>query len=390
MHNISLGPIDYLFTGNNSQPITFAFSFKTRIDHVHLQNSLDTTLEAFPVVRSQLHKVNDRELAFNIIDEGLNFSVHETDKTFNKDDHIENYIEPVWTTENQPLTRISITHTPEGTVVAVSISHALVDGFSYFHFLSSWARISRGDRILSPHIPRDMFSKFIQAGTNQITRDILYNDCGLFLDNRRTEKNSRDMTIEREYIQNDTIKSYIDEVHQIRNLVISENDVITAMLWKKYIPAWTAAGEDKKVYITCPFDFRRTLTGFPKNYFGCGLCFATAETTRNHLLNASIGDLALLIKKSISVVEDEYIKQSLSTIDSFRRQNDTVELERIHLRHPLTGMIVTNLTRLPIRDIDFGSGTPEDFLAFAEIEQGAAILPAKNGVEALVANPYKI
>jgi len=53
-------------------------------------------------------------------------------------------------------------------------------------------------------------------------------------------------------------------------------------------------------------------------------------------------------------------------------------------------MIVTNLTRLPIRDIDFGSGTPEDFLAFAEIEQGAAILPAKNGVEALVANPYKI
>lgn len=197
-----------------------------------------------------------------------------------------------------------------------NISHALVDGFSYFHFLSSWARISRGDRILSPHIPRDMFSKFIQL--------------------------------------------------------------------------WTAAGEDQKVYITCPFDFRRTLTGFPKNYFGCGLCFATAETTRNHLLNASIGDLALLIKKSISVVKDEYIKQSLSTIDSFRRQNDTGELERIHLRHPQTGMIVTNLTRLPIRDIDFGSGPPEDFLTYAEIEQGAAILPAANGVETIVANPLRI
>ncbi len=59
-------------------------------------------------------------------------------------------------------------------------------------------------------------------------------------------------------------------------------------------------------------------------------------------------------------------------------------MEKVHLRHPQHGLIVTNLTRLPLRDIDFGSGAPADFRAYAEVRGSAAILRAKEGVEVLV------
>ena len=52
-------------------------------------------------------------------------------------------------------------------------------------------------------------------------------------------------------------------------------------------------------------------------------------------------------------------------------------------------MIVTNLTRMPIRDLNFGSGTPIDFLAYAEVASSAAILPGENGVEILVVPPIE-
>lgn len=62
-------------------------------------------------------------------------------------------------------------------------------------------------------------------------------------------------------------------------------------------------------------------------------------------------------------------------------------MEEIHLRHPDHGIIVTNLTRLPLRDIDFGFGAPVGFLAYAEVWRSAAILPANKGVEVLVVHP---
>jgi hypothetical protein len=316
--------------------------------------------------------------------EGMSFLIRDSEKHFAVTDNIENYITPVRTEENQPLTRVVLTNTPDGSVLAVSISHALVDGFSFFHFMSSWARTARGERILPPHIPRDIFTHYIQPVEEEITEQSIYEQCGLFYGDRRSAQPVPSLISEREFIQHDTIKKYIEEIKQIHDIPVSENDVVTAHLWKKYLPRWTKGNGDENVYITCPFDFRRVLTGFPKNYFGCALSFATAETTRDHLINASISDIAVLIKKSITAVKDGYIRRSLSILDTFRRQKGTGEMERIHLRHPERGMIVTNVSRLPLGDLDFGSGRPHNYITYAEIGQSAAILSANNGVEAYV------
>ena len=58
-------------------------------------------------------------------------------------------------------------------------------------------------------------------------------------------------------------------------------------------------------------------------------------------------------------------------------------------RHPHHGMIVTNLTRLPFPDLDFSQGAPVNFSTYAEITGSAAIFPAENGVDILVATRPK-
>lgn len=349
-----------------------------------MHDSLTKTLEHFPVLKSRLYKIHDNGFAFSLTDNGLDFSVRESKEPFQTNGSIEDYITPVRTQENEALTRVVLTNTPDGCVLAVSISHALVDGFSFFHFMSGWGRITRGERFLPPHIPRDIFTQYIQQVEDEITAKLIYEQCGLFYGDRRSVQPMQSLISEREFIYTDIIKKYTEEVKQNHNISVSENDVATAYLWKKYLPRWTKRKVDEKVYITCPFDFRRILPDFPKNYFGCALSFATAETTRDHLINASMGDIAVLIKKSVSAVKEGYIRRSLSILDTFRRQKGTGEMERIHLRHPQRGMIVTNVSRLPLGDLDFGSGQPHNYLTYAEIGQSAAILPAKNGLEAYI------
>ena len=387
MNSLMLTPVDYVFTGIGSQPITFAFYYPDYLDLKVLEYSLKRTLEYFPLLSSQLTQISENEYQYSLREDGLTFEASESASAFKDSDKIERYITPVNSAPGQPLTRITLTRNPQGSVLAVSISHALVDGFSYFHFLSSWARISRGENFIQPSLDREMFVKYQTGTTEQITPDQLYTRCGLFYTDQPRNQQSGHSPHEKIFISDETIRITLEEIKQDQQVSFTANDVITAMLWKKYLPLWNQKGDYPQTYITCPFDFRRALTDFPKNYFGCALCFATASIDLQSLRKSSLGELALLIRNSITRMKNDYILNSVQTLENFRRQHGMLSMENIHLRHPLSGMIVTNLTRLPIADLNFGSGVPAGFLTYAEVSRSAAILPASGGVEIIIAHP---
>ena len=54
MNAIPLSPVDYIFTGMGSQPITFAFSYQNKFDPDVLKNSLNETLNYFPILPQDL------------------------------------------------------------------------------------------------------------------------------------------------------------------------------------------------------------------------------------------------------------------------------------------------------------------------------------------------
>ncbi len=387
MQTFPLSPVDYIFTGVGSQPVTFAFAYPTKLEPHLLEKNLRVALEHFPLLSSQLQPTNVNDYVYRLGDDGLRFEVIESPLAFDPARHIEEFIEPVNSVVGQPLTKITLTQMPNGSVLAVSISHALVDGFSYFHFLSSWARLSRGERMLEPSLDRSLFVNLRAPVSKTITAADILNDCGLFYGTKRSKLQSGPIKMTRTMFPAETIKSQLAAIKNTSASSFTENDVITARLWKDSLPFWKKDAVNPKIYLTCPFDFRRVLANFPKNYFGCALGFATAVIDFQHLVPASLAELALLIKNAVSKLKADYILNALNTLENLRQQAGLSAMEAVHLRHPEFGMIVTNLTRLPIQGLDFGAGAPGTILTYVEIQGGAAILPAGDGVEVLFVPP---
>jgi len=388
MNDIPLSPVDYLFTGVASQPITFAFSYANRLDPASLEKSLGETFRHFPILRSTLVKTSETDYAYRVSDKGSTFEVAESDVSMNTSMDIGQFITPVESTEGNPLTKIALTRTPGGSVLAVSISHALVDGFSYFHFFSSWARTCRGDRILDPGMEREGLLKALTGGGEAVTPRKLYDDCGLFLGGKRGSMRNDPGPEERFFVSKDAIRSQLEAANREPSRVpLSENDLLTAFLWKKYLPSWTSGDGNPETFATCPVDFRRVVKSISKTYLGCALCFASASLDRKSLLDASVEDVAVRINRAVRGINADHVLRSLQTLEDLRRQKGLAALEDVHLRNPENGLIVTNLTRLPVRDLDFGSGAPADFLIYIDVRGGAALLPAENGIEVVVSHP---
>lgn len=388
MPDYPLSPIDYVFTGPGSQPITFAYYYPNELDPAVVKKGLDETLEHFPLLKSRLVKDSNSTYIFQFSDEGLIFETRDADLEITRDRDIRQYIEPVLSAPGQPLTRIALLRLPKGSVLAVSISHALVDGFSYFHFLSSWARICRGQRILKPALDREGLWPDFTPSQKPITAEDVYSKCGLFYGEQRPSLSSQKMNKDKIFLSKDNIQNYLERAREENpDNQLTENDVITALLWKRYLPHWAQENGNIQTHLTCPFDFRRILKNIPTTYFGCAICFTTATLPINQVKEATVGELAVEIRKAIRQVKEDYVMQFMETLENIRCQKGISAAEAIHLRHPVNGLIATNLTRMPVRDLDFGFGPLTDFLAYVDVLRGAAILRAEGGVDVLVSFP---
>lgn len=387
MQTMPLAPGDYIFTGNGSHPVTFAFAYPALLDQKLLKQSLGVLLEHFPLLQSTLRKHSEHSYHFEQTEEKLLFEVVESTEAFEQIQDRLSLIRFAKSVEGEPLTRITLTQTSHGSILGVSISHALVDGFSYFQVLASWARCAQGKRVMPSYSNRVIFIPELPPEAHNLTPREVFDQCGIFLENQRNELPPGMPAEERVFLSKAEIKALITEAQQDINTVFFENDVLTAWLWKHYGLQWWAGQGNPDVYITCPVDFRRTLRGEQRLYFGCALCFATAASSFDILERASLGEIAQRIRKAVGYVKPESVEKRLMMLETLRHQHGISALQNIHIRHPQHGMIVTNLTRLPLAQLDFGSGPPTAFQAYTQIIPSAAILAASDGVEIRVFLP---
>ncbi|NIN67662.1 MAG: hypothetical protein GTO63_23760 [Anaerolineae bacterium] len=211
--------------------------------------------------------------------------------------------------------------------------------------------------------------------------------CGLFWDERRCELTDGAFREERTHISKAQLKELLREAQSSCEVPLTNNDVITAFLWRKYVPRWSERQNNPLTYVTLPFDFRRALKAVSRTFFGCALCFATASLDYESLLRAPLGELALLVRQAVGRAKEDYIWGSLHTLEGLRRGKGLGVMVEIHVRHPRNGIAVTNISRLPIQSLDFGSGIPTGFQAYTQVLQGAGIMPAEDGVEVRVFLP---
>ena len=385
---ISLSSIDHIFTGTGSYPIEFIFAYPRKLDEKTLRSTLIDIINHFPTVSSKLVKRSDHEYGFELSQDGLVFDVKHSPDLFEDCDKKYEYINPVNTVEGEPLTKIRITHTPGGSVLGVSISHAIADGFSYFHFLSSWAKLFQGKPFFPPIHERSLLiSDQNNIQKIPITQKEVLINAGLFLQDKREVIKKEDLKWESQVFHIDELKESLAREQKNTETRLSFNDIVTAQLSKIYLSRWQVPEQKIPCYISCPVDFRRILDGFPKTYFGNAVSLATTDIELEELKTISLSDLATRIRSNVKNVDKDRIETNLYCLTTLRHQQDLSVFENIHVMHPDSGLLVTNLSRLPVPEIEFNAGPPTDYSILTQTVRGAVILPHPEGFEARVCCP---
>jgi shikimate O-hydroxycinnamoyltransferase len=387
MTTIPLSPIDLVFTGAGAYPLEFVFAYACPLDVDRLAESLARTLELFPPATSRLVRLSGQSYGLLPSREGCAFEVTTSTAAFADEGARYGFLSPVDTAEGEPLTRIKLSRTPEGPVLGVSMSHAVVDGFSFFYFLSSWARVFHGRPVPPPSHRRELLMPTpAPLGPPLRPADVL-DGCGLFWGEERPAIQRDRLRWHRQVLSRSELSALLAKAQEECGVRLSHNDVIAAWLWQSHLPGWAEGAGDATAYVNCPVDARRLLPGFPTTYFGCAVVLATAEVERERLPQASLGELALRVRRAVAAVDAEGMRRSLATIDRLRQQEGLRALEQCHVVHPRCGLLVTNLSRLPAREIEFDGGPPVAFDILTPAERCAVVLPAVDGVDVRICLP---
>jgi hypothetical protein len=378
---IPLSPVDHAFTGVGAYPIEFVFAYGGRLDPERLRDSLRRTLALFPGVASRLVRTGE-SYGLEPADDGCAFGVASSPAPRAGEDP-RGLVDPVETVEGQPLARVRLTHTPEGSVLGVAVSHAVVDGFSYFFFLSAWSRVFHGREVPPPCLDRAALAAGEVETGGPLDAEAVRRGCGLFLAGRRAAIPRDRLRWTRRLFPRAELSALLAEAQRDCPVRLSHNDVVAAWLWRTHVPQW-ADEDERTAYLTCPVDLRRVLSGFPPTYFGCAVALASASIERDRLPTASLPELARRARDAVAGVDAARARESLHVLDRVRREGGLAALERLHVVHPRAGLLVTNLSRLPVREIAFDAGPPVAFDIVAPAERCAVVLPAEDGLDVRV------
>jgi hypothetical protein len=360
------------------------FAYAGPLDAARLEEGLRRTLAHFPGVASRLVRLPDEAYGLEPADDGCVFEVATSPTRFadTADRHV--LVGAVETVEGQPLARVRLTHTPDGSVLGVGLSHAVVDGFSYFHLLSAWSQIFQGKGIVPPFLDRSVLQPGSAPGGPEDPsghgQPQSLGMTGLFLGERRPAIPRDRLRWTRRLFPRAELSALLAEAQGDCPVRLSFNDVVAAWLWRTYVPTWAGAGEET-ASLSCPVDLRRVLPGFPPTYFGCAVAMANASIERERLAVAPAAEIAKKVRDAVAAVDETRARESLQTIDRLRRQEGLAALERLHVVHPRAGLLVTNLSRLPVREIVFDAGPPVAFDILAPVERCAVVLPAEDGLD---------
>lgn len=384
---IGLSPIDHVFTGRGAYPLEFVFAYGGPLDADRLADSLRRTLALFPPAGSRLVRTGSEAYGLEPAADGCAFEVATSSTAFADATERHGFVTPVETVEGQPLARIRLTRTPDGSVLGVGLSHAVVDGFSYFYFLSAWSQVFHGRAVPPPWLDRGLLEPGgLPPEVGPLGPVGVREGCGLFQDERRPTIPRDRLSWTRRLFPHGELSTLLAEAQADCPVRLSHNDVVAAWLWRTHVAEW-ADSREPTAFLSCPVDLRRVLPGFPPTYFGCAVALANASIEGERLAGATLAALAKRVRDAVARVDEARARQSLLVIDRLRRQEGLAGLERLHVVHPRAGLLVTNLSRLPVREIVFDAGPPVAFDILAPAERCAVILPAEKGLDVRICPP---
>jgi hypothetical protein len=253
-----------------------------------------------------------------------------------------------------------------GLALIPKMNHLAGDGYSYFYLLSALAALSHPGKIPL----RSSVLRLLMRPRHRRTalRDFDFGGVEL-----KPLPQADTFCVEFDEILREDVRAVIDEAASSDSLRISSNDVLSALAMKKMArrqeDAW---GDD--VNLTIPIDVRRRVKEYGRKFFGNGIMLHTVKLNRAHLENLSVKDIAVTIRKSMPSVSRETYTDYLIELEELIAQG---KMDRFKPFEPRRGGLVTNLSKLPLDKLDFGSGGPE-FIVPLTAEKNSTGILAKN------------
>jgi len=254
-----------------------------------------------------------------------------------------------------------------GMALIPKLSHMAGDGYSYFFFLSRLALATRRARVPLPSSWAGFFMKPRHRRT--ILKDFLFQG----VQSEPVVQNEH-FTVEFDEISRDEVKSMIEHIASVDRVRVSTNDVLTAMAVKK-LAGKQGEHSDEPYHLTMPIDVRRQIKEYGPRFFGNGLLFHTVKFNGQKLESSATREIALDIRRSMPAISKEAYINYLEALEGTIIQKKTDKLRPFD---PSRGCLVTNLSKLPTDQLDFGTGRPELIIPLS-IEKNSTALLAKGG-----------
>ena len=365
MIKVNISQVDALFA-NGIYPIEFLFYFKEGLNTKKIRNALKKLSSVF---WPMFGEYKDGVISYEKYVEGDCYDKEVVNQEFaiptTEKERLEVYSQ-YSLPDTKKLFQLKITQFENGMILVPKMKHLAGDGYSYFYFLSSLA-------VLSQHTLLPSKSSLMQIFTKpHHRRTALKNFSFKGIDLNPSQQNSQ-YTIAVDEISRRDVQSLIREVSESKNFQISTNDVLSAMAVKKLVGAQKEF-EGEFVELTIPIDVRRQVKEYGRRFFGNGIMLNKMRLKKENIENLPTEEIAVQIRKSMPSVSKQSYVDYLTMLEEIISERKT---EKFRPFDPASGFLVTNISRLPVDKLNFGTGPP-DLIFPLTIEKNAAAVLAKD------------
>ncbi|KAJ1389106.1 Transferase [Sesbania bispinosa] len=282
----------------------------------HLKHSLSSTLSFFPPLAGRLviteHKDNTASSFIACNNVGALF-VHATaEKTRVADILQPNYVPSIvhsffphngvrnYEGTSQPLLAVQVTELLDGIFIGCAINHVVADGKSFWHFINSWAEISRGlDKVTKlPALDRwfpDGINHPIRFPFKKEEKRKLCELPPLRIFHFTKEKIAR-------------LKSKANAEVGMERIRISSLQALLTHFWRFVIGRQHVDPHEETRYMVIMDVRHRMCPSLPENYFGNAGMVGLVIMKAGELLDGGLGKGALGMNKMISLHSGEMVR----------------------------------------------------------------------------------
>jgi hypothetical protein len=362
LKEIKISQVDTLFV-NGVYQIEFLFYFKKNLDIQYIRNALKKLAPLFwpmfgdyknGVISFEKYDENDF-CQFEVVDQEMAIPTNEEEKL--------SVYSQYKLHDTKKLFLLKVMQFKNGTVLVPRMSHLAGDGYSYFYFLSALASLSQHNILPSKSTLMQLFFK--PHHRRAILRDFSFEGADW-----KPQQEETSFTMGMEEVRRKDVNLLIRKISESQNLRVSTNDVLTAMSIKKLAEVQKDS-TDEFVELTIPIDVRRKVKEYGRRFFGNGIMLHRSMLKREDITKLSVEQVAMQIRKSMPSLSTQSFTNYLKGLEETFAGGKT---EKFRPFDPDSGFLVTNISRLPVDRLNFGTGPPDLIFPFTVEKNAAAVL----------------